>query len=251
MSKAHAGCCRRAGAPAFHRGRPRTGPASTEQSRFCWLQQKHWASYRMPLPRVATAFGGGLSRQGHVCGAVTGGLMAIGLALGRRAKTDSKEPAYAAGVELQRRFLAAFGTLNCRDLTGCDLSTPEGQALFEAQEAELHLLPSTSSWRRAPWWSWPGRPDQAPAGEPCRSTRSRRSQPTSRSRWRPTTSWATCGWRARSATGRGRRRATSTLRSRTPALRSAACCGARTLSRVQFQPRDGDAVVAARPRHRL
>ena len=60
--------------------------------------------------------------------------MAVGLAMGRRAKTDSKEPAYAAGVELQRRFLAAFGTLNCRDLTGCDLSTPEGQALFEAKK---------------------------------------------------------------------------------------------------------------------
>lgn len=62
--------------------------------------------------------------------------MAAGLARGRSAKTESKEPAYAVGAEIQRRFLSAYGTLDCRDLTGCDLATPEGQALFKAKDQE-------------------------------------------------------------------------------------------------------------------
>ena len=31
---------------------------------------------------------------------------------------------------------AAFGTLNCRDLTGCDLSTLKGQELFKAKNQD-------------------------------------------------------------------------------------------------------------------
>ena len=77
-----------------------------------------------------------MSRQGGTCGAVTGGLMAVGLATGRRSTADSREPAYAAGAEIQKRFLATHGTLNCRDLTGCDLSTPAGQELFKAKKQD-------------------------------------------------------------------------------------------------------------------
>jgi len=72
-----------------------------------------------------------MARQGNTCGAITGSLMAIGLARGRRTRTEPREPAYEPGAELLRRFLAAFGTLHCRELTGCDLSTPEGYAHFE------------------------------------------------------------------------------------------------------------------------
>ena len=38
------------------------------------------------VPKVATAFGGGIGRCGSVCGALTGGIMAIGI------KCGSKEP---------------------------------------------------------------------------------------------------------------------------------------------------------------
>jgi C_GCAxxG_C_C family probable redox protein len=34
------------------------------------------------IPRIATGFGGGISRNGDVCGALTGGIMGIGLAGG-------------------------------------------------------------------------------------------------------------------------------------------------------------------------
>lgn len=41
------------------------------------------------IPRIATGFGGGIARNGDVCGALTGGVMAIGLALGRVSPEDS------------------------------------------------------------------------------------------------------------------------------------------------------------------
>jgi C_GCAxxG_C_C family probable redox protein len=84
------------------------------------------------VPRVATAFGGGMAHQGNTCGAVTGSLMAIGLVRGRRSKTEPREPAYDPGAEFQRRFVAHFGALTCRELTGLDITTPEWSAAYTA-----------------------------------------------------------------------------------------------------------------------
>ncbi len=80
--------------------------------------------------RVASPFGGGIARQGRVCGAVTGALMAIGLHAGsaRPDDTDTKEAAYEKIRTLMARFAAEHGTTECRQLTGFDLSTPEGYA---------------------------------------------------------------------------------------------------------------------------
>jgi C_GCAxxG_C_C family probable redox protein len=75
--------------------------------------------------RIGAAFGGGISRRGETCGAVTGGLMALGL--GRStAEPEDKERMYSLGQEFMRRFAEKHGTLRCRELIDCDLSTPEG-----------------------------------------------------------------------------------------------------------------------------
>jgi C_GCAxxG_C_C family probable redox protein len=88
---------------------------------------------------MTAPFGGGLARNGEVCGAVSGALMTIGLRDGAAMAAD---PA-SARAELYGRtdaFLQAFrqrnGGLTCRELTGCDLHTPEGQQQFK--ERELH-----------------------------------------------------------------------------------------------------------------
>jgi C_GCAxxG_C_C family probable redox protein len=73
-----------------------------------------------------------MAHQGNACGAVTGSLIAIGLARGRSAKTQPREPAYDPGAALQRRFLARFGAATCRELTGYDLNTEEGSAAYAA-----------------------------------------------------------------------------------------------------------------------
>jgi C_GCAxxG_C_C family probable redox protein len=77
-------------------------------------------------PRIAGGFGYGISGTGAVCGAVVGSVMAIGLRYGREEPWQSRDKAHALVQEFCRRFQEEMGTLSCRELTGTDLSTPEG-----------------------------------------------------------------------------------------------------------------------------
>ena len=81
-------------------------------------------------PRIATAFGGGVCGRQGICGAVTGGLMAIGLRLGRKNPGDDKAPANDAGKALIRWVAETNPSLDCLALTGADFSDPEQSARF-------------------------------------------------------------------------------------------------------------------------
>ena len=80
--------------------------------------------------RLATGLGGGLGRRQHLCGAINGGAMALGAALGNDTGSDlaAKERTY----ELVRAYInvmeTEFGSIECRTLLGVDLNTPEGKA---------------------------------------------------------------------------------------------------------------------------
>ena len=82
------------------------------------------------VPRIATGLCAGLARRCGPCGALTGGILGIGLALGRASPDDASQPAYAATQALIAAFEAEFGARDCHRLLGCDLGTPEGQAHF-------------------------------------------------------------------------------------------------------------------------
>ncbi len=90
------------------------------------------------VPRVATAFGGGMSGQGKTCGALTGAMMALGLKFGRERGDDNESKAITYGKvrELFKAFESEFGTCGCFDLIGIDLTTHEG--LQQAAAAGLH-----------------------------------------------------------------------------------------------------------------
>ncbi len=75
--------------------------------------------------KMASPFGGGVARRGQVCGTVTGGLMALGLARGAD-DPSGKEAAYRLGQEFLRRFESRHGSILCRDLLGIDISTQSG-----------------------------------------------------------------------------------------------------------------------------
>ncbi len=83
--------------------------------------------------KLATGFGAGMGRRGEVCGAVTGGMIALGARYGRGAN-DGKpatELTYEKDLELMRRFEAAHGTIICRELLGgLDLMTAEGKRVM-------------------------------------------------------------------------------------------------------------------------
>ena len=58
--------------------------------------------------------------------------MGIGLSLGRADAGDSVQASYAATQKLFHAFEQEFGGRSCRELLGgCDLGTPEGQAMFK------------------------------------------------------------------------------------------------------------------------
>jgi len=82
--------------------------------------------------RVAQTFGGGMGGTGNVCGAATGALMVIGLKCSVKDAADlaTKAEAHRIAREFLARFKARNGSLLCRDLTGCDLTAPEGHKQF-------------------------------------------------------------------------------------------------------------------------
>jgi C_GCAxxG_C_C family probable redox protein len=87
--------------------------------------------------KVAGAFGGGMGHMGHVCGAVTGAFMVIGLKYGKTRPEDNeiRDKAYSLVQEFTRRFESRNGSIICRELLGCDISTPV--ALEMAREKGL------------------------------------------------------------------------------------------------------------------
>lgn len=84
------------------------------------------------LPKIATAFCSGMARSCGICGALTGAMMGISLVLGRSTSNESVQPAYTATQRLIQAFEKEFGSRDCHALLGgCDLNTPEGQAMFK------------------------------------------------------------------------------------------------------------------------
>lgn len=76
--------------------------------------------------KVATQFGGG-ARKGEMCGAVAGALMVLGLKYGHCHAEDNAEKGRAYGIaeDFMNRFIAAQGTVVCRELLGYDVSNPK------------------------------------------------------------------------------------------------------------------------------
>ena len=73
--------------------------------------------------KLASPFGGGTAHQGHVCGAVTGALMVLGLYKGN-ATPETKDETYRLAEEYIKRFQELHGSILCRELTGHDISKP-------------------------------------------------------------------------------------------------------------------------------
>lgn len=88
--------------------------------------------------RIASSFGAGMAQMGETCGALTGGMMVLGLKFGRVVADDkaAKEKNYRLVHEFVEKFNKRFENCNCRDLLGFDPGTPEASQRF-ANEPEL------------------------------------------------------------------------------------------------------------------
>lgn len=76
------------------------------------------------LHNMAASFGGGMFR-GDTCGAVTGALIAIGLAFGGDTAEDTAAVKQKV-AEFQAAFTEKNGSTICRELLGFDFSQPGG-----------------------------------------------------------------------------------------------------------------------------
>jgi C_GCAxxG_C_C family probable redox protein len=83
-------------------------------------------------PSIASGLGGGIGHEGELCGALTGGVLVIGLYYGSNSPYDkeAKQLAYDRSADYMHRFAMANGAKRCRDLTGVNLHTEEGMSAF-------------------------------------------------------------------------------------------------------------------------
>ncbi len=87
--------------------------------------------------KIATGLGAGMGRKQEVCGAVTGGILVLGLRRGRSSTGDhsATEQTYLRIRELMDRFPAKHGSCLCRELLqGYDLGTGEGLRRAKADD---------------------------------------------------------------------------------------------------------------------
>lgn len=77
------------------------------------------------LRMIAAGFGGGV-KNGEICGACTGAVMAMGL-------VNGKESAGTMTKKLTQEFKEAFGGLRCVDVLGYDITNPGDLSIVSEQ----------------------------------------------------------------------------------------------------------------------
>lgn len=76
--------------------------------------------------RAASALGGGMCRMREVCGAVSGAMVVLGMAMGEGSDSDhaKKTALYKVGQDFAESFKAELGSIVCRELLGL----PDGKS---------------------------------------------------------------------------------------------------------------------------
>ena len=77
--------------------------------------------------RMASVLGGGVGRNGHICGAVSAAALIIGMKFGTIDPVDfpAKEKAYNKANELLEKFSAENKSVLCKELITYDMKNPE------------------------------------------------------------------------------------------------------------------------------
>lgn len=97
---------------------------------------EHWNGKSELIPKISTAFGGGIGRCGSVCGALTGGIMVLGIKFGTNEPSVEKRlKAYELAQKFYEQFEELHGSVLCHELIGYNLSSPK--ELEKAQETKV------------------------------------------------------------------------------------------------------------------
>jgi C_GCAxxG_C_C family probable redox protein len=92
-------------------------------------------AYRLDDPddtSAAMALNGGVGYGGGICGAISGGALAVGLLAGRRIRShrQAKRVAREVTAQVMDEFREAHGAVDCRELIGLDLRAPGAHHAF-------------------------------------------------------------------------------------------------------------------------
>ncbi|MFP4460084.1 MAG: C-GCAxxG-C-C family protein [Candidatus Zixiibacteriota bacterium] len=97
------------------------------QSIITALKDKYGLDEEIAL-RVSAGFGGGFGKKQLACGAMTGGIMALGLRFYKKERhAQSKPLVYEKTKKLVNAFESHFGCTTCRELLGVDVNTETGK----------------------------------------------------------------------------------------------------------------------------
>jgi C_GCAxxG_C_C family probable redox protein len=102
------------------------------------------------IPAVALAMGGGIGHTGRACGAVTGAVMAVGLAVDAAFAGvpigERKDRANREAAALAHRFEAEFGTADCAVLLGFSWEDPDALARYDREGAKENVCLPCVRW---------------------------------------------------------------------------------------------------------
>ncbi|MFX1253376.1 MAG: C-GCAxxG-C-C family (seleno)protein [Promethearchaeota archaeon] len=93
---------------------------------------------------AASGFGGGFGRYGSMCGAVSGGVIAIGTISNHQGCRNSKDKdklseIYQKTFQLVEIINKEFESSECQALTGVDLRTQEGRKRFSEERIRENI----------------------------------------------------------------------------------------------------------------
>lgn len=91
--------------------------------------------------KLASGFGGGMGHMGNTCGAVTGAFMVLGGLVYEIDNPNARNEIYNLIQEFTRRFISEHGSINCRDLLGCDISTQAGYDIIREKKLTTTICP--------------------------------------------------------------------------------------------------------------
>ncbi|MHC4620816.1 MAG: C-GCAxxG-C-C family protein [Planctomycetota bacterium] len=92
--------------------------------------------------KLACGFGGGM-RMGQTCGVVTGAFMVLGLKYGQSEAENrgAKEKTYELVRQFVEKFESRNGSIMCKELLGCDISTPDGMKTARDRDFFVSFCP--------------------------------------------------------------------------------------------------------------
>lgn len=92
--------------------------------------------------KISSGFPAGMQMAG-ICGAVTGAFMVLGLKFADQesCRSTGRKEVYEAVAQFTRRFKQRHGTLDCMELLGCNIITPEGKEIADQENLFKTVCP--------------------------------------------------------------------------------------------------------------